>query len=220
MENITNDDYIYTRNLIDAYVNGLITFPELLDVVPATVNLASLLHISKVGFHDKSIYVKLATMLINHYHSRLSEVKNFGNEKQFKKLLTVKEVFFLTDTEHIERLLEGKEVSLGDEFRKSFTPYHEKLLPLLREKVLGTSRTKIDIMLQPYNELFNKEKYLKCPSGYLSPTGNEYYVDEKLVDYAETLASEQELFPVKLAFERLLFETLKKQVLESEEKTL
>ena len=36
--NITNDDYVYTKNLIDAYINGLITFPEFLEVAPTTIN--------------------------------------------------------------------------------------------------------------------------------------------------------------------------------------
>ena len=48
MENITNDDYVYTKNLIDAYINGLITFPEFLEVAPTTIDSTVLSECPKI----------------------------------------------------------------------------------------------------------------------------------------------------------------------------
>ena len=220
MENITNDDYIYTKNLIDAYVNGLISFPEFLEVAPSPLNLKSTLKIAKDGFNDKTIFTKLANMLINYYYNRLSEVKNFHEEKYFKKLLTVKEVLFLTDSDKIEKLVEGKEINLGEEIRSAFFKYKNELHPIYSDKVGGNAKCKLGVMISPYNSLFVKEKYLNNPSGLILQDGKISYVEEKFVDEVEALASNLELFPSRRPLECFVFETYKKNVLENQEPSL
>lgn len=220
MENITNDDYVYTKNLIDAYINGLITFPEFLEVAPTTINLKSTLYVARNGFSDKSVFTKCANMLINYYYNRLSEVKNFHEEKYFKKLLTVKEVFFLTNFEQIEKLTEGKEINLGEEVRSAFFKYRNELQPIYYDKVGGNAKNKLGIMISAYNSLFIKEKYLENPSGYMMPNGEIAYVKEQFVDDVEKKASNLELFPARKPIERFIFEAYKKHLLENQEPSL
>ena len=118
-EPLSIDDVHYTKSILLDYVQGDLTFNQLLDVMPADVNLAKLMIMLKNQQNDE-LTKKVSELIINHYHNRLKEVKNFTEEKYMKKLLTAREVFFITDADVVEKIVEGKPVDLAEEFRVAF----------------------------------------------------------------------------------------------------
>jgi len=217
---MSHDDWMYALSLIEHYVNGKLTFNEMLDVLPAELNLASLIKIAKKGFYDDSIAPKFATMIIDHYYSRLNEYKSRYEQSSFEKLLTVKEVFFLTDYIEITKLVEGKTINLYNELLDALQPLKKHIYPILIKKVCGNYRNKICMMIKPYDSLFNKERYLSETPGYISPEGNISYVTEDMINIAEDILSQNELFPAKMPTEKFIFSLCKNKALENEEPSL
>ncbi len=218
-EALPYDDVQYTKSFLREFACDNLTFEQLLEIVPSSINLANLMVLINKAFNDEQVK-KICTKIVNHYYNRLNQVDNFSDENLLNKFLTVKEVLFLTDHIEIEKILEGKEIDFAEEIRWAFKPVREKCNSLITNKVIGNSRSKSVIKIAHYNSIFNKEKYLKNPTGYVSPEGNISYVTEKIVDDAETILSENNLFPARFLVERYLFETCKKQALNDEEKSL
>ena len=210
-ELISDQDYLLTQRLIWHYVDGLITLPEMLELLPTDMNLAKMVLISRNNVTDKNLDKDFVTMVVNYYYKRLNEYKNCFEQKSFEKLLTVKELFFLTDSIEIEKLLTAKTVDFSDEFRKSISPLKEELKPLFAEKALGNFPNRIVIKLKQYNELFNREKYLKYKPGYVALNGENHYVTQEMIDYAEKILAENNLFPAKNPTEKFIFSLCKKQ---------
>lgn len=215
-EPLSYDDVVYTRSVLKEFMFNYITFQDFLEVAPAELNLAKLIVLAK-NILDEESCIKLAELVINHYYSRLKEVKNYTEEKFLKKLLTTKEVFFLTDADGIERIIEDSNFDLAEEIRVAFNPIRDKIQPLLKSKVLGNSCFKLVTMIKPYNSIFNREKFLRNTPGIISPDGKISYVTDAMIDKAENFQSENELFPARVPTEKYLFNLCRKESSEDSE---
>lgn len=209
-EPLSYDDTIYTRNLLEDFANNILTFDQLLEVAPSELNLAKLFVIVKNSFITEKRKT-ITQKIINYYHNRLSEVKNYTDETTFKKLLTVKEVLFLTDSTEIQKMLDGKEIDLAEEIRNALNPVKQINYDFLMKKVFGNHKSKLVIMIEPYNCLFNREKYLKYTPGYMSPEGEISYVTDSMIDEVEKMQAELEIFPARIPTEKYLFNMCKTQ---------
>lgn len=209
-EPLSIDDVHYTKSIILDYVQGYLTFDQLLEVIPADVNLAKLMVMLKELRNDE-LTKKVSELIINHYYNRLKEVKNFTEEKYLKKLLTAKEVFFITDADVVEKIVEGTPVDLAEEFRVAFNPVREKIQSLMAQKVLGSSKTKIALMIKPYDSIFVRDKFLKSTPGIMSASGEITYVDNNMIDKAEQFLTDYELYPARMPTEKYLFELCRRE---------
>ena len=208
---ISIDDYNYGLNLVKHYVDGNLTFLEMLAVLPTSLDLATLISIAHEGFSDKTISEQFAKMVINYYYDRLNEVKNFREEIYFKKLLTPQEVFFLLDYSKLQKLIDGKEISIVEEFKKAFLPVKEAVHPLLKEKVFGNSKNQITRNLGFYNRLFSRDLYYKYTPAVILSNGDIVYVTDDIIDIVEKFQQENNLFPARQPTEQFISEVCKKQ---------
>jgi len=219
LNEIEIDDYNYALELIEYYANDKLSFDEFLDVLPTTINLKSSIEIVYDRFYDKTICKNYATKIINHYHSRLMETNYFQSEDFFSKLLTIKEIFFLTNVEQLEKLVTGKEINLGQEIREAFEPIKKEIPELMQKKVLGNSRSKLAILIKPYNSIFNEQQFLKYKPAIYSKNENITYISHEMVHNAEMFLAHNELFPAKLPTEKQIFKICKQSLNDELEKT-
>lgn len=210
------DDVHYTKSVLLDYVKGDLTFEQLLEVLPAEVNLAKLMVLLSEQ-HDDKLTINASELIINHYYNRLKEVKNYNEEKYLKKLLTTKEVFFLTDHLELQKLVDGKDIDIAEEVRVAFNPVRDKIQDLLKAKVLGSSSTKLVFMVKPYSAIFIRNKYLKQTPGIVSSSGEIKYVSNEMINQAEQFLTENDLFPARVPTEKYLFKLCREQLDKEEE---
>lgn len=209
-EPLSDDDAHYTKWLLNDFLTEDFDFLQFLEAAPAELNLAKLNVLLKYDCSDNVIKA-VSEKIINHYHSRLTEVKNFTEDKYFQKLLTPKEVFFLTDSEVVQQIVDSKIVDLAEEIRVAYSPLRDAIRPILTEKVLGTTKDKVIHMIKVYNSMFKRDRYLKNTPGIILDSGEIAYVSNQMIDTVENLCCEHDLFPAKIPTEKYLYNLCREQ---------
>ena len=132
--------------------------------------------------------------VLSYYSDRVNSYDDSLDPENIKKMLTFKEISFITSAEALNSMKHGKPVNPSQLLRQTLTPFGKQLKSITIHKMFNNDGKCLGSKLKSYDNYFSKRGYLSQNPHQILPDGSTVPVTGNIIDMSDCFARQHNLF--------------------------